>query len=131
MTEKEDAVFTAFCCIFTALAVIFLLWVILSVLPAPAFHSHTESCYDNGTAICGKEESELYFTRSRIPGPLETIDRIESARIEKQKSMTDAEVQAGHRKNLLISITAILLCGIPILRKNRPSGQKRKETSHE
>lgn len=102
--EKDDIIVGIMMTVCGTFAIIWCVWSLLSVLPSPAFHEHTNACYNEETLICGKEEGELYFTKSTVPNPLKVIDKIESARMAKHEAMTKQE-----RFRSSLPYTALLL----------------------
>lgn len=78
--------------IVTIFAVIILIWSVLTVIPMPNYHDHTDDCYTvDGQLVCGKDEGEFYLSKSRVKSPMQVLIELDEAHTDRQANMTPWE----------------------------------------
>lgn len=103
-----------------------MLFIFLQILPSLNAHVHTDTCYAaDGTQVCGKENGELYLTKSKIPSLkniLSALDESEEERITKREQMTAEE----KRKEAAPYLVAMGVLMITLILMNRHDKRKQK-----
>lgn len=88
---------------------VFGIWGLLSVIPSINYHKHTEVCYDEENyLICGKEDNELFLSKSKVKDPLTFMSEMEDAYYVKHQSMTVEQ-------RLLEDIPTFIILGIILI----------------
>lgn len=112
----------------TVVIVLFGLWSLFSILPSPVYHEHSDSCRtEEGQLVCGKEQDELYLTKSIVKSPMQVIDEYETKRTELWEEMTPLE-RMKKDKWIFISLgILVIVTGVLSVRDSRRSKSLKEE----
>lgn len=108
MDNKESLIMNIMMHVVTAFIVIVAIWNIVSFVPSVEVHKHSDTCYADGTVVCGKIDGELYFTQSKISTPLDVLDYYESRRESDWENLTLLE-QLWYDRCMMIFMLLIFL----------------------